>query len=308
MSDFTGRLWPRMVRILFLALLFLSLISPAMAAYGSGKKSKFLAAYPILFKFFLFWWCIFVFVVMGIYILDHLMFRRFGPAKVAFSAERIFKSSPSGGREAFWAQLADPTAWSMNHPVLQTADIRMVRCGGRNGDSAGAGGTANGDADSDTKAAAGESSDTETTARTEADSEGPAPSTKLQPISLQPLSVGLGFILRHKESDGGPRAGSFFCTRECTTLDKPAEGTWRMIMRTVEVGNGYPFNPETEETEVEMDAPGEDGSVRCVVTGFAAVNSRIFRWWNGLELNARLGAETLLEAVESEVLSAKKKD
>lgn len=298
----------RMLHILLAALFFLSLVSPVVAAYGSGKKSKFLAAYPMIFKFLLFWWCIFVFMVMGIYILDHLMFRRFGPAKVAFTVEHIFKSSPNGGREVFWKQLADPTAWSINHPVLQSADIRMVRCDAVGKDDSAAAGATNGDSTNGTGAAAEGAAEGAEAAAAVDDNGLPAPSTKLQPINLKPLAVGLGFILRHKESDGGPRAGTFFCTRECTKMDMPTEGAWRMVMRTVEVGNGYPFNEDTEETELEMDPPAEDGSVRCVITGFAAVNSRIFRWWNSLEVNSRHSAVTMLESIESEVLSSKKKD
>eukprot|EP00913_Durusdinium_trenchii_P011265 g10578.t1 len=94
------------------------------AAYGGKKKSKFLEAYPMVFKFLLFWWCVFVFAVMTVYIIDHLMYKRFGPAKVVWKAEHIFKGA---SREELWTYLANPSKWSeSDHPVLQTADVSMA--------------------------------------------------------------------------------------------------------------------------------------------------------------------------------------
>merc|ERR1719203_940412 len=81
----------------------------------------------MLFKFLLFWWCVCVFAIMGVYILDNLMTRKFGSAKVNWSIDYTFKGG-STSRQQFWAQLVDPSAWSMKHPMLQTADIRMVDC------------------------------------------------------------------------------------------------------------------------------------------------------------------------------------
>mmetsp|Transcript_22212 Transcript_22212/g.62235 ORF Transcript_22212/g.62235 Transcript_22212/m.62235 type:complete len:321 (-) Transcript_22212:77-1039(-) len=303
---------PRVMRLLLLACLLASLVSPALAAYGKGKKSKFMSAYPILFKFVLFWWCVFVFVVMGFYVADNLMWRKFGPAKVAWSVERTFKAAPDGGRAAFWAQLVDPTKWSMSHPVLQSADIRMVECTKPEAEKNDTGSKDETSKESAGDKAAAEAAEPAEPAKspnaTEADEGLVAPSAALRPVELRPLEAGLGFILRHKQSLGGPRAGSFFCARECTKLETPADGTWRMFMRTVEVGNGYPFEPDSEESEVELAPPAEDGSVRCTINGFAAVNSRLFRWWNGLEPNSRAGSEAMLEAIENEVLSAKKNE
>lgn len=259
------------------------------AAYRSGKKSKFLAAYPIVFKFLLFWWCVFVFIVMGVYIIDHLMFRKFGPAKVVWCVEHRFKGGPSGGREAYWAQLADPTTWTMSHPVLQSADIRMVQCSSAD------------------KAQPDAQPEAQPEAQPQPGADGAPPETQLRPVPLAPLGAGLGLILRHKEGSG-PRSGSFFCTRACEQLEAPAEGPWSMVMRTVEVGAGYPFQAGTEATEVTMHPPAEDGSVRCTMSGSAEVNSRIFRWWNSLEPASRLGAVAMFEAIEAEMLAAKKKD
>lgn len=289
---FTGR----RAELLLLVALLLSLAPPVLAAYGSGKKSKFMAAYPAIFKFCLFWWCVFVFVVMFFYISDHLLWRKFGAAKVAWSAERAFKAA-SGGREEYWAQLVDPTRWAPNHPVLQSADIRMVRCGDDDADKSRGGSE---DAKDDEPLPNPHA--------TVADEGLAVPSAKLRPVELQPLAVGLGFILRHKPAEVGPRTGSFFCTRKCTLLETPTEGKWRMVMRTIEAGNGYPFQPDSEVAEVEMDPPAEDGSVRCAITGSAETNSRIFRWWNGLEPNSRAASEDMLEVIENLVLHAKKRD
>jgi len=280
------------------ALLLVALVAQASAAYGYGsgkKKSKFLEAYPMIFKFFLFWWCVTVFAVMGVYIADHLLFRKFGSAKVVFSVERTFKGGAAGGRKGFWEQFADPTKWSPQHPVLQSADIRMVRCAPPE------------DVAKDGATEGDKAEEEEKPPEPLIIADEPTPSARLQPIDLQPLKAGLGFILRHKD-DAGPRAGRFYCTRECTEMEMPKEGPWRFVMRTVEVGVGYPYDPDSEVSEVEMHPAAEDGSVRCVVTGTASARSRLFRWWNSLEPNAVYGATSMLQTIEEELLSSKKKD
>mmetsp|Transcript_93397 Transcript_93397/g.268943 ORF Transcript_93397/g.268943 Transcript_93397/m.268943 type:complete len:289 (-) Transcript_93397:77-943(-) len=275
------------------AVLVFLLAVPALGAYGygSGKKSKFLEAYPMIFKFFLFWWCVIVFIVMGVYILDFLMSKRYGSAKVEFVVEHKFKPGIAGGRKALWEQLADPTKWSPRHPVIASADLRMVRC-------TAAEESANGDGKTEPpkpqpNAALGDEA---------------TPSTRLEPVELRPLQEGLGFILRHKSDDPGPRAGTFYCTRECTKLEQPSEGLWRLGMRTVEVGNGYQFDADSEESEVQLHPPAKDGSMLCVVCGTARCRSRLFRWWNQLQANSRVGAEAMLQAIEDELLASKKND
>ncbi|CAE8618657.1 unnamed protein product [Polarella glacialis] len=274
---------------LLLIVLLLSFVTSA-DAYGGKKKSKFMAAYPFLFKFFLFWWCVFVFGVMFVYISDHLMFRKFGPAKVRWSAEHVFKGSAS--RETYWSQVADPSKWSMQHPILQTADIRMVKC------------TA-----PEKKPEKPEKKEETTEEEEEAKVETVEgePLAKLEPIPMGPLKAGLGMIFRHK-ADSEVRAGSFFCTRECSELEAPSSGPWRLVMRTVETGAGYPFLANTEVSQVEMWPAAEDGSIRCKLTGSADLTSRVFRWWAGLQSGSMKSAEMYLQSVEELVGASKKKD
>jgi len=296
-----------------------SLPVSVFAAYGSGSKGKFMSAYPAIFKFVLFWWCVFVFVVMGFYIADHLLWRKFGPAKVTWKAERVLKAAPAGGRQAYWQQLVDPTRWTDEHPVIQSADIRMVKCDEDEAKEVAAGATGEESKDDskeerkeeDSKEKEEAVATTKTSKQQTAGENGDTilPSNKAKPVGLQRLKVGYGFILRHKMDAGGPRAGSFFCTRKCTVLEEPADGTWRMVMRTVETGNGYPFEEDSEESEVLLEVPHEEnGSVKCTISGSASVTSRLFRWWNGLEPNSRAASESMLEAIETIVLATKKKE
>jgi len=253
-----------------MVLVVLSLISQVAAA---EKKSKFLAGYPGIMKFLMFWWTIFVFVVMGIFIIDHVITQRWGPARADWSLEYVFRSS--AGREAYWAQFVDPTAWSLDHPVLQSADVRLVKI--------------------EESAKADETSTSSS-----------APGAAVSPLPLGPLKQGLGLILRHK-ANSGPREGSFFCTRLCAKLEVPEDDVWRCLTKTVEVGEGYPLLPGTEETEVELWPPGEDGSIRCRMTCRAAVSSRWFRWWTGLLETSQASARAMLESIEQEVEAGKKR-
>jgi len=271
--------------------LLATLLGDGDAAYGSGKKSKFMAAYPTVFKFFLFWWCVFVFMGMGVYIVDHVLLRWKGPAKVAWTAEYKLKGGPSASREVYWAQVADPTKWSPTHPIMSSADIRMVECPP---DLV--------PADEALAKKAAESADRPMDEKGMID-------TALTPMDkLVPLKERFGFIMRHKQDGGGVEAGGLFCTRECSRLAKPKEGPWELAMRTVEVGSGYPYNAGSEQTLVEMYPEAEDGSVRCVMSGQSQVNSRLFRWWSALERNSETGAVALFQAIEEQALSAKKKD
>ncbi|CAK9075989.1 unnamed protein product [Durusdinium trenchii] len=198
------------------------------AAYGGKKKSKFLEAYPMVFKFLLFWWCVFVFAVMTVYIIDHLMYKRFGPAKVVWKAEHIFKGA---SREELWTYLANPSKWSeSDHPVLQTADVSMV-C--------------------DIKDPPSEKENEEEDLAAKEEKPFEHPKKVCQSIELGPLKKGHGMILRHK-ADSGPQAGRVFCVRECSQIEEPSDGPFVLIMRTVEGGLGYPFLENTEISEVEM--------------------------------------------------------
>jgi len=265
--------------------IILVLADSADAAYGSGGKKKFMAAYPVLFKFFLFWWCVFVFAVMGVYIIDQLMYRKWGGAKVQWSVEHVFQGGVKGGRETFWKQFADPSTWSANHPLLRSADIKMATCG--------------------EEGAAAIAAAKEAIAKDPELDDGVL-DTKLKYLdSLKPLAEGLGVIMRHKENVG-PNPGGFFCTRECIRLDKPKEGPWEMAFQTLEAGPGYPYTAGDETTVIEMHPAAEDGSVRCVMTGSSTVTSRIFRWWSALAPTAKAGAIGMLQAVEEEVLASKK--
>lgn len=60
---------------------------------------------------------------MTVYIVDHLMYKKFGPAKVVWKAERFFQGTTRwvlglisshfeyGKGEELWAQIADPSKW-----------------------------------------------------------------------------------------------------------------------------------------------------------------------------------------------------
>lgn len=269
-----------------IALLFLLQLSSA-AAYGGKKKSKFLEAYPMVFKFLLFWWCVFVFAVMTVYIIDHLMYKKFGPAKVVWRAERFFKGV---SREELWAQLADPSKWSKDHPVLQTADISLV--------------SNMHDPPTTPDKEANEAEEISKAKEESHENSDPhfgenafeTPKKRCEPIELGPLRKGHGMLLRHK-ADSGPQAGRVFCLRECSQIEEPVEGPFLLVMRTIEGGLGYPFLENTEISEVEM-FPSEDGTVRCKMTGMADVTSRIFRWWAGLQKDSQASAVAFLESLD----------
>jgi len=252
-------------------------------AAAEKPKRKFMANYPGIFKFVLFWWTIFVFIVMGVYILDRLWTRWFGPAKVDWVVEHTFPKA-NAGREGYWDQLADPSKWSASHPVLQGADISMVEL-----------------QPEENRHALSEEEE-----RLRACEVQPEPRLKSTAVDLQAMKPGLGLLLRHKKGES-PRAGSFFCIRECTKLETDGD-VWRLIMHTVDVGGGYPFNEGTELTELQMWPPTEDGCVACKMTSCATVSSRIFRWWTDLLSASRSGGEEVLEAIEQEVRTATKKD
>lgn len=251
-------------------------------AYEGQKRAKFLGAYPTIFKFCLFWWCVFVFFIMAIYIADHLMFRKFGPARVNWKAERQLRGTAS--REEYWAQLADPSKWSSQHVILQSADVSMVNC--KSSDAS---------ASAPTKSAEDEDEDVdEASVSAEVD-----PEERLQAVELGPLKPGLGMILRHK-ADSGARAGSFFCTREVTNLEQDAsDGPWLLVMKTVDAGAGYPFLSNTEISEVEMFPAAEDGTIRCKMVGTADVTSRVFRWWTSLQKTSQEAAFAFLESIDN---------
>lgn len=256
-------------------------------AYEGQKKAKFLGAYPTIFKFCLFWWCVLVFLIMAVYITDHLMFRKFGPAKITWKAERLFEGPP---REAYWAQLADPSKWSSHHLMLQGADVSMVDCKSADA-SVSAPNQSDGDVDeaSEFAEAAGEVD----------------PEERLQRVELGPVKPGLGIVVRHK-ADSGPRAGSLHCIREVTHLEQDAaDGPWLLVLKTVEAGAGYPFLTNTEISEVEVFPASEDGTIRCKMVGTADVTSRVFRWWTSLQKTSQEAASALLESIDKEVSQSK---
>lgn len=260
------------------AVVFLTTLVQADAAYG--KKGKFMEAYPMLFKFFLFWWCVVVFAAMAVYILDTVVFKYSGPALVEWSTERTMRGDVD--RAAYWAQFADPSSWSTErHPVLQTADVRMVHW------------------DSSAAAEMAKNGDHE-------QKEPGSLSAKMKAASLGELKPGFALILRHK-AGVGPRAGSFFCMRECVQSERLKDGPWIFSMRTVDVGAGYPYIPGSEEVTLELFPPAEDGGIRCVMSGTGALSSRVFRWWQGLSKASVEGAEAMLQAIDEDLLSAKKR-
>ncbi|CAK0865964.1 unnamed protein product [Prorocentrum cordatum] len=270
-------------------LLLLAGAVPAMAKKSKGLE--ILKHYPTMFKFCMFWWCIFVFAVMGGYIIDTLLFRKFGPARISWKMEHVFRGTAD--RDAYWAQLVDPSRWSTTHPVLQSADLRMVDCSKLLKEVA---------------AGAAVVTDTDEVASYGDEDKPPKvmeASSSLESVALGPLRPGLGLVLRHKGGTGA-LAGAFYCTRACTLLEKPPEGVWRFGMDTVEAGAGYPYAAGSQKDELEMWPPGEDGSIRCRMSGTAEVGSRFFRWWSGVESSSRAGALAMLEAIGEEIQAAKK--
>jgi len=252
-------------------------------AMAEKPKRKFMANYPGIFKFFLFWWTIVVFVVMGVYIFDTLLTRWFGPARVDWVVEHRFpKADP--GREGYWDQLANPSKWSATHPVLQGADISMVELEPQ-----------------ENRQALSEEEE-----RLRAGEVQPEPRLKSTAVDLQAMKPGLGLLLRHKKEGYSP-AGSFFCIRECTTLETGGD-VWRLITQTVDVGGGYPFHEGSEVTELQMWPPTEDGTIACKMTSCATVSSRFFRWWTGLLSASISSGVAFCEAIEQEVKTTTKKD
>lgn len=255
---------------------------------AAKKEKNFLDMYPQIFKFCLFWWCFFVFVVMAIYIIDSLLTKYSGPALVNWKVDHTFRGVDD--RQAYWAQLADPSSWSPEHPVLASADIRMVSIAKTDKDAAK---VDKEDADTDDATSNANAADSDAARK---------PSVQVKPIELQRLKVGLGMMLRHKVGDN---AGSLFCTRACTALDE-GEETWRMTMETVECGAGYPFLEGSEESVVEMHLPQDDGTMLCTMSGCAAVSSRFFRWWSGLRSASEVAAISTLDAIDENMQRAKK--
>jgi len=254
-----------------------------LAMAEEKKKKKFMANYSGIFKMALFWWTIVVFVVMGVYILDTLLTRWFGPARVDWAVEHTFPKAVAG-RESYWAQLADPSKWSATHPVMQGADISMVELEPEENRQA--------LSEEDMQKRAGEYQ--------------PEPRLTSTAVALQAMKPGLGLLLRHKK-DASDRAGSFFCIRECTKVETEGD-VWRLITHTVDVGGGYPFHEGSEVTELQMWPPTADGLVACKMTSCATVSSRFFRWWTGLLSASRSSGEAVFEAIEREVKTVGKKD
>lgn len=298
-------------------LLLVTLVVPATAAYGKGGKGNFLKAYPGFFKFLLFWWCVLMFIVMGILVGDHVLFLRKGPCWVHWYADYVFKG---GEREEYWKQFVDPSSWSWTHPVLMSADIKLVETLSEPDPAAVAAAAAK----NGTKEEGGEE-DEEEEETTDPSAEVPAQSSddlsearkaRIRPVPLGPMRPGLALVLRHKSStplpikhDADPEtAGKFFCMRECVESEKPADGCWRFVMRTIDVGVGYPFLPGTEEVEVVLHPSGDDGSIRCEMNCKAALQSRLFAWWNNVKRNSTAGCGAMLGAIASEVEGSKKRD
>eukprot|EP00927_Polykrikos_kofoidii_P055503 TRINITY_DN49749_c0_g1_i1.p1 TRINITY_DN49749_c0_g1~~TRINITY_DN49749_c0_g1_i1.p1 ORF type:complete len:315 (-),score=45.64 TRINITY_DN49749_c0_g1_i1:131-1075(-) len=292
-------------RICLFACLLAQILTPVVA-YGKGK-SKFLAVYPMIFKFCMFWWCAVVFVIMAVFIIDHLFTKFKGPQRVDFVYEHTFRSVAE--REAYWAQLADPSTWSPAHPVLQSADVRMVEFGTRdvNPGAAGARSSDTNDAAVATTAEVSTDLSMETDNVSDGSSFPTNTSMTLKPVPLGPLKEGFGMVLRHKK--GTRREGGHFATRKCTKLETPqGNEPWRIVMRTVEVGGGYPFVPDTEECTVDMWPLANDGTMKSVVIGRAACSSRLFCWWHSLQQNSELAAQAMLDGIGEEIGHSKKKD
>lgn len=265
------------------------LVLPAAAKKEKKSMIQVLPGYPVVMKFFMFWWCVFVFVVMIIFILDHLCTKWRGPARISWSKKFVFDGRAS--REAYWAQFADPTAWSSTHPILASADVRMMEVTSSDSDAPSNGAS---------EALAAKDANKPVDNAHDRDVEKKEPTARLRPISFKPFAKGLGLILRHK-AGSGPREGLFFCARECTSLETPEGVPWVVHMKTIEEGAGHAFLPGTEEVEVLLHPAADDGTVTCEMTGKAAVNSRISRWWGQLEQLSAEGAELMMQAINDEL-------
>merc|ERR1712039_15079 len=219
----------------------------------------------------------FVFAVMSVYIIDHLITKKFGNARVDWNVDYTFRGGAS--RKDYWAQFVDIREWSVErHPVLQSADVRMVKCTDKIG-----------------------------VAKTSDNADGEEPDTELKPVDPQVMKPGLGFILRFK-AGSGPRAGQFYCTRKCIEMEQPRDGAWRYTTQTVEVGAGYSFDIGSEHVELQMWPPEQDGSIRCEMSGKATTSSRVHRWWSALIPASKAGALAFLETIDAETSRAKKSD
>jgi len=296
---FVARCLPAMVernmlgrRPLARQVVLLMLTLPSMAHGFVGKKTtdmKLLEAFPDFFKFVMFWWCVLVFGVMSVFILDQLMFKYRGPATISWSTSFVFDGRAS--REAYWAQFVDPSAWKATHPILESADVRMVDFKTGDGNAA---------VVATERKENEEIQDEVSGALDEAALE---PSARLKPVELKSFVPGLGLILRHKSGNDLPhglaREGLFFCSRECTALETPKDKPWRFEMKTVEAGAGHAFVPGTEVVAVLLHPTAEDGTIVCEMSGRGSLTSRVWRWWMGLEKLSVEGAQVMLEAISA---------
>lgn len=260
---------------------------------------KILEAYPVIIKFVMFWWCVAVFGIMSVFILDHFVTKLRGPAAISWSTKFVFDGRAS--REAYWSEFANPGAWSTSHPIVATADVRMVQV------SSASDGSTSAPAASSAPVASGTDQEAESESLNADDGEPPEPSERLKPIDMKPLAPGLGMIMRHK-SGSGPREGLFFCARECTSLETPEAGPWHIQTRTIEVGAGYPFLVDSEVSDVILQPPGENGSIACEMRGTGAVTSRLWCWWMCLEKVSIEAAEAMMQSINDELGRSKKDD
>merc|ERR1712224_688177 len=101
-----------------------------------------------------------------------------------------------GERETYWKQFVDPSMWSPTHPILNTANVRMVEVTDKTAVPLADGVNVN-------------------------ESEFADISTVVTPIDFQCLKPGLGLVLHHKNADPyGRPAGGFYCMRKCVRADK----------------------------------------------------------------------------------------
>jgi len=280
---------------------FFFMLSYEIEAYGGKKKGKFMAHIPGFIKFLMFWWCVIVTIILLVYIVDRMMYRWKGPALIEWTIDHVFDGK--GKREDYWAQFVNPTKWGPTHPILASADVRMVQMTQEKAikDS----GTANGEKDGKEKKPKDDGRLKVSDKDQAEDEEEFSPGVK--PVPLKALDTGFGFMLRHKK--GTPHERMLFCTRECTEMSTPKDGTWRFAMRTIEVGLANFFLAGTEETDLEMLPADEHGKIWCQMHGKAACESRFQRWWLGLRKQSMLGAEGMMDAIAEEVgRKGKKKD
>lgn len=292
---------------------FMTLVVPTSAAYG--KKGNFLAAYPMLFKFLLFWWCVLMSIVMAIFVGDHVLWMWKGPKWVHWYADHVFKG---GEREDYWKQFVDPSTWAWSHPVLMAADVKVVELLPAPAmEKQPTEAENNEDGKEDGKEPASEPTSAEMKAQA-TEELSPERKARMKTLKLGPVKEGHAFLLRHKSAVPLPMkhghevdpetAGKFYCMRECTVAEKPADGAWRFVMRTLDTGLGYPFVPGTEEVEVLLDPPSQDGSIRCEMNCKAAMQSRLSSWWNSVQKNSTAANAQMLAAIAGEVEGAKKQD